>query len=205
MQKVHDTDPQLSVNRLATYWSTYWCRAANVQEEHWDELLTHLPPRPSLPVEAFPPITREDIRKHAKGLKTSAATGLDGVTRDDLIHAPDSFLDGLCSLYNVTEQTGAWPYQVVHSKIVSLAKLHNALTPQQARPIQIFSVVYRTWSSLRARQVQAALRPLLSRGGGGGTRQRDRHGHLPDTSHDRRGPCATSAPVGPSHGHHQGV
>ena len=59
------------------------------------------------------------------------------------------------------EQTGNWPYQVVHSKIVSLAKLHNALTPQQTRPIQIFSVVYRTWSSLRARQVQAALSPYF--------------------------------------------
>ena len=97
-QRIHDTDPQDSVTRLANYWSTYWCRAAQVHEDQWEELVQHLPLRPCLPAQAFPPITSEDIRRHAKGLKPSAATGLDGVSRDDLIHAPDAFLDGLCSL-----------------------------------------------------------------------------------------------------------
>ena len=146
----------------STYWASFWCRLPQIDGERWKELLLHMPNLPELLHAVFPPITVAQIRRrHAQRLKPSAAVGLDGVSRLDIVHAPDAFLQGLTSFYAAAESTGHWPLQVVQSKIISIAKTDNPVSPQHTRPIQIFSIVYRVWSSLRARQALKALAPYL--------------------------------------------
>lgn len=50
-----------------------------------------------------------------------------------------------------------WPQQVVTGHIHALEKLPEAWKASQRRPLTVFSIVYRTWSSIRARETLAYL------------------------------------------------
>ena len=83
--------------------------------------------------------------------KKTTATGLDGVTRQDLLLVNTPTLQNLCSVYARAETDGCWPRQVISGRVSSLAKTLDAAEVNQYRPITVFSVVYRCFSSLTAR------------------------------------------------------
>ena len=159
-QTIPDPHTDASIERLATFWATYWCRAPQLDEPGWDVLLQCLPDLPPPPPEAFPPITPACLRAHFRRLHKYSATGLDGVSRDDMLALPDPVLATLCSLYVDVERTGLWPLQAVSSAITSLAKTQSSFLASQTRPIQVFSQVYRAWSSIRSRQALRWLSPF---------------------------------------------
>ena len=85
--------------------------------------------------------------------KKVAATGPDGLSRSDLLRLPDSLHLALIGVCEHAERTGAWPMQLVTGIVKSLQKIPGAATVNQYRPITVFSLCYRIWSSLRGRQV----------------------------------------------------
>ena len=159
-QTIPDPHTDASLDRLATFWATYWCRAPHLDEPGWDALLQCLPDLPPPPPEAFAPITPACLRAHFRRLHKHSATGLDGVSRDDMLALPDPVLSTLCSLYSDVERTGLWPLQAVSSAITSLAKTQSSFLASQTRPIQVFSQIYRAWSSIRSRQALRWLSPF---------------------------------------------
>ena len=68
----------------------------------------------------------------------------------------------MCCLFRRAEATGQWPQQVLNGSIKSLAKISNPSTPNHFRPVTIFSLVYRAWSSAQSRYLLSALDPVLS-------------------------------------------
>ena len=88
-------------------------------------------------------------RQHPK--KPQAATGLDGVSRADLLQVDANVLQSLCNIYCRAGQDGRWPEQIVTGSVASLAKREGACQTQDYRPITVFSMVYRVFSSIQAR------------------------------------------------------
>ena len=81
-----------------------------------------------------------------------SATGLDGVSRNDLIALPDQLHLEIIKLLHHAEQSGQWPEQLLHGAIHALAKVPSAETVQQFRPITILPIIYRCWATIRSRQ-----------------------------------------------------
>ena len=74
---------------------------------------------------------------------------------------PPAALDDLVSLLQAVEQGSPWPIQTITGLVAALAKTPMAQTVNQYRPICIFSMVYRTWSSIRAKQCLRHLMKLV--------------------------------------------
>lgn len=57
----------------------------------------------------------------------------------------------LGSLYAWASSTGDWPAAVVAGAVKSLAKVPSPTSPDHFRPVTVFSLVYRAWSSAVSR------------------------------------------------------
>lgn len=143
-------------------WNQRWNRHDGVPDDRWRVIrefaaaeltgvsFNHLVVEPSL------------LSATVRSKKKHAATGLDGVCRQDLLSCQPNDLQSLCCLFRRAEATGQWPQQVLNGSIKSLAKISNPSTPNHFRPVTIFSLVYRAWSSAQSRYLLSALDPVLS-------------------------------------------
>ena len=151
VQSRHVGDLKAIFDAFHEQWQLRWCKHDGVPFSHWSELVAFAqrvirPNRlPHLVVDG-PLIQAEGARK-----KKKAATGLDGVSRADLLSADPSTLQSLADLYTRAESDGHWPSQLVAGKVHSLAKTTSAASVGDYRPITIFGLPYRIWSSVQSR------------------------------------------------------
>lgn len=155
-QTHRDKSPSQTIDRLTQYWMQYWQLP---DLTHLVEDLPDLPDGSEWPQLQLPPITPTRLRQHLKSMSTYAATGPDGVSRADLLHLSDDMLQELIAVYDIAESTGTWPDAALHGLIRSLAKTTDALTPSQTRPIQVLSLTYRLYTSIRTKQILPLLAP----------------------------------------------
>ncbi|CAL1147997.1 unnamed protein product [Cladocopium goreaui] len=134
-------------------WQQRWCRHDDIPHSRWQPLIDFA--RATMPRQPVDPLrlTPELVRAEAAAKKTHAATGLDGVSRLDVVQADDIMLRSICSMYTRAETTGEWPAQITTGRVASLAKKEGAATTNEFRPITIFSMLYRVYSSLHARML----------------------------------------------------
>ena len=148
------------------YWSKFWCQHSDTPISHWDTILnfarTKLPKVQANPLRLTVPLLRATLRSK----KSRSATGLDGVSREDILQLTGNEMQSLVSLYDRAAHTGEWPRQVVQGLVKSLAKKVDPMDAPDYRPICVFSVVYRLWSSLQScfwlSQVSSGLSSTLS-------------------------------------------
>ena len=133
-------------------WQQRWCKHDKLPHAHWDQILEFA--RSQLPRHHVPhvPVDPDMLRAEAHRKKPTAATGLDGVSRSDILQACPQTLQSLCNLCSRAEATGLWPRQLVAGRVNSLAKTVGAATVNEYRPIVVYSLLYRLWSSLQARR-----------------------------------------------------
>ena len=164
LQSCQDIQPgdQLSQRKLVgrlqdlfaafeSQWSKLWNRHTNVPESQWTQILDFA--RQQLcPVQApAPVIDSESVRSTLKRKSKHAATGLDGVSRGDLLSLSPADMSLLCQVYKHATDEGVWPEQTLLGYVRSLAKVEEACEVGHFRPITVFSNTYRTWSSIAAR------------------------------------------------------
>ena len=134
-------------------WKERWCRHDDLPFSHWDAIIGFARQimRPiAIPhLEICPDLLLAEVHRKKK----RSATGLDGVSRDDLIQADLNTVLSLTGVYRRAELDGCWPSQIVAGKVHSLAKTELAATVSQYRPITIFGLPYRIWSSLQSRHL----------------------------------------------------
>ena len=134
-------------------WRQRWCRHDLLPNSQWAQIIDfakHAFPQQNLPhLLVDPALLKAEI--HRKKVRT--ATGLDGVSRNDLLQAPQNVLLSLISCYRRAEDDGSWPQQLLAGAVVSLAKTPQASKVNEYRPITIFGLPYRLWSGLHARYV----------------------------------------------------
>lgn len=135
-------------------WSKRWDRHLHVTCNFWDPIVDFVRTAfPQMPAMANTPITYETWRRELKKKSKKAAVGPDGVSRMDLLRMPKSLTIQLLQILEQVENGAPWPSQLVQGFIIALEKVDGACDVQQYRPICIFSLAYRTWSSIRAKQV----------------------------------------------------
>ena len=142
---------------FAEEWTARWVKVDHLTPGRWEAVLQTFPDLPPC-VMAYPPITVQSWRQAVRD-KPRHAKGPDGVTREDLLGLPDHLVLQMLALYKRAEQTGVWPRQLIVGIVSSLAKTESASAVQHYRPITVFALSYRVWSSIRARQ---ALRHIAS-------------------------------------------
>ena len=69
-----------------------------------------------------------------------------------LYNMPMHAVRSLLQLYNKGESNGQWPLQLTTGIVSSLEKTAEAQSVRQYRPVVVYPLVYRVWSSARARQ-----------------------------------------------------
>ena len=181
---------------FALQWKKRWIRHADVPAERW-EVIISFARRFLRPVDAEPlTLTPTLLRAIVAGKKKKAATGLDGVSRADLMQLDSNGMLSLCSLYERAATTGDWPTAVVAGAVKSLAKVPSPTSPDHFRPVTVFSLVYRVWSSAESRywlsKLDSVLDPLLL-GNRPGRRATDAWRFVLDTLEEARNNGAVSS------------
>ena len=140
-------------------WKVRWDRHKDVPHSQWSQICAfaraHIQTAPC----TTPPMTVQAIRAEISRKKSRSATGLDGVSLTDLKSMPDTVISAYSHLFELAEQNGQWPSQLVTGKVASLAKVPCPETVQAYRPITVLSHGYRLWSGLRAKFLLAHLHP----------------------------------------------
>ena len=134
-------------------WKQRWCKHDQVPFSHWQNLVAFA--RDAMPQWQIPElaITPELLQAEVAFKKPTAAAGLDGVTRKDLQAAGPNLLQSLCNAFSRAATDGVWPSQTITGKVASLAKVPHPEGTGDYRPITVFSLVYRCFSSLQARHM----------------------------------------------------
>eukprot|EP00435_Cladocopium_sp_Y103_P068368 s237_g31.t1 len=142
-------------------WKSRWMRHLRVPPERWSPIIQFgkqfLPPGrydwSSLDVPAL---------QHALAAKKPhTSAGMDGVTLLDLKSMTPQLLQCFCDLFTLAASKGTWPNQVVAGRVTCLAKTHMPLSASDFRPITVFGLLYRSWSSHHAKQAIRVLDAVL--------------------------------------------
>ena len=136
-----------------TQWKQRWCRHDDTSFRQWDQLVGFasrvLRPAPIPHLQVDVDLLRAEVSRKKK----TAATGLDGVSRQDLLLADDHTLQSLVNAFCRAEVDGTWPSQLLAGKVHSLAKCSGPSGVGDYRPITVFGLPYRAWSSLQSRHL----------------------------------------------------
>eukprot|EP00438_Fugacium_kawagutii_P028053 Skav235471 [mRNA] locus=scaffold1269:186149:190810:+ [translate_table: standard] len=136
-----------------TQWTKRWDRHREVDPSKWDpicEFIDVAVPQGKLDL---PPITLEQWMRVIRSKKARSAMGLDGVSRKDLLQLPPVYHQRLLLLFDRIEQTAKWPKQFLEGAVYSLAKITDAEQVSHYRPITVLPMLFRIWSTIRARTI----------------------------------------------------
>eukprot|EP00435_Cladocopium_sp_Y103_P053947 s360_g17.t1 len=119
-----------------------------------------------MPPRVVPPLVVDEtlLQAEIKRKKKQAATGLDGISKCDLQAAKPNALASILNMYHRAHTDGSWPSQLIAGKVHSLAKCEGASLPNQFRPITVFGLAYRLWSSLQSRYLIRSAEAWLHEG-----------------------------------------
>ena len=147
-------DPKQMHDRTFEAWNEHWQRdCADPNDDDWDGVipyLQHINPVPEMPFENF---SQELWEQHLPAVKTKTARGGCGFSAKDMIQFPLPILKWLFEIYGRCEQGNDWPKNWVLTRVSMLAKTSNPTTPFDARPITVFSILYRQWARIRSKQI----------------------------------------------------
>jgi ribonuclease HI len=142
-------------------WAPRWQKHDQEDPAKWEPIMSFL--KAAIPKRevSFPEITLDQWRHAIAKKKKAAAIGPDGVSRADMLNAPESTHLAMLELIKALEAGHDWPTQAVTGLVAALAKTPQVETVQQYRPICVFSIFYRTWGTIRARQCLRFLQDIV--------------------------------------------
>ena len=157
--------------RLRQFWTRRWTLQSPSSSD-WQRILdfaaAYLPHAPTtqlpLDVESWTDINKRYTPRSAKGP--------DGVSRRDLQWMPLSYKTAMVNMIRRWEAEAAWPDALQTGFVYPLPKRSECKAPGDYRPVIVYSMVYRSWSSHRARRLLKHIQQLTD------TRQ---FGFMPET------------------------
>ena len=114
------------------------------------------------------PWTSTRLCKTILSKKRRAATGRDGVSRCDLAYFAQVFPQPFTDLFDAIEGGRPWPRQLTRGFVASLYKNKGDGGVDRYRPIAVFPLLYRVWSTCRASYSLHSLMPVLPKSIAGG-------------------------------------
>ncbi|CAE7670713.1 unnamed protein product, partial [Symbiodinium sp. CCMP2456] len=152
-------------SEFKSLWAPRWQLHSTKTASDWDRFLNFV--RAFLPRHrlALPEISPDTWNRAVRRFKPRAARGPDGWARLDLLNLPPQrTCELLRFLAEIEASEREWPTQLVVGFVCLLCKGNGRTDAQGFRPICLYSIIYRTWAGIRARQLLAALRSLLPSG-----------------------------------------
>lgn len=147
-------DPKEMHERTFKAWNEHWQRdCKDPNDDDWDDVipyLQHVNPVPEMPFEDF---SMQLWDKHVKAVKTKTARGGCGFSAKEMLNFPPAILEWLFEIYRFCERRSSWPKNWVLARVSMLAKTAHPTTPFDARPITVFSILYRQWARVRSKQI----------------------------------------------------
>ena len=155
-QKVASADPSCMHSMLFHAWDTHWKRDEPLNNDGlWEDIQPFLDKVPQV----TPAVTHEfslDVwKQHCSGLNMRAARGGCGFSVREMCLFPPTIVKLLFSLFRACEHGAPWPKHWIMAKVSMLAKTETPSSAFDARPITVFSVLYRQWSRYRSREILA--------------------------------------------------
>ena len=145
-------------------WEKRWSKHKEVSQDHWkivhDFIDQAIPQGKMDPI----PLTPERLHRVASTKKSRSATGLDGVSRSDVVLMNHYHKQWMCDIFKHAEHTGQWPKQLVEGAIYTMAKHDQAQGTNDYRPITVLPVPYRCWASYKARHLLSYLNKIVPAG-----------------------------------------
>lgn len=132
-------------------WQQRWDRHADLPLSHWEGLLHFASLHLGSVTPQQPQFSVPQVRATVAGKKSQAAIGLDGVSRQDLISLGSNDVLSIVSIFQRAHTDGMWPKQLLQGQVTNLAKRPCPESPDHFRPITVFSLVLRTWSTIVSR------------------------------------------------------
>ncbi|CAE7873848.1 ML5 [Symbiodinium sp. KB8] len=152
-------------SEFTSLWAPRWQQHAHTSATDWQRFLdfaTAFLPRHDFEI---PDISLSMWDRALRRFKPRCARGPDGWARDDLLHLPkERTIELLGMLRSIELDRRPWPKQLLLGFVCMLNKHNGREDANGFRPICLYSVIYRTWSGIRARQVLAALRRVIPDG-----------------------------------------
>ncbi len=148
----HYATPPQQHQALASFWTKRWCRDPP-QPEAWQRIMDfakHYMPHGQSGRETITPETWTAINRR---YKATAARGPDGFSGKELLWMPPTLVHNLVDQIRKWEEAGQWPIQLCTGFVHPLPKKADAIKVGDFRPIIIYSTIYRSWASLRARSI----------------------------------------------------
>ena len=153
------------------HWEPRWQKHAHTPPDAWQRVVgfcTAFLPSCSFDLQ---PISVETWVRTLRKYKATAARGADGFAKMDLLSMPHAFTVEILNLLELIEAGVLnWPEQMLIGLIMSLDKHNQKAGPDAFRPICVLSLVYRTYASIRARQLLKLIAQVIDG---------DAHGFLP--------------------------
>ena len=166
-ERVVSTDVGI-LEEFTSVWKARWSRIEHLAPSQWEQICAFSRQKLSPIPWTFPTWSLDLVRQTLRSKKKRSATGPDGVSRADLLALPDSALLPVLGLYNHLESHGTWPLQLTQGYVNCLDKGKGDGGVDSYRPIVIYPMLARLWSTVRARQALASLGPHLPGGLHGG-------------------------------------
>ena len=147
---------------LEEFWKKRWWIDTPPSKEEWTRVLAF--GQAYLPKNTFKAkqLNTENWNESNRRYTPKSARGPDGVSRLDLQWMPDTLCHQLVHLLRDCEEQGRWPEQVYHGFVHPLPKKDVSCAPSDYRPVIIYSMIYRSWGSLRSKEFLKAVSTVAS-------------------------------------------
>ena len=154
------TDVPAIHDALLDFWLPRWQSIGSVPDGAWDRIVqftrAYIPPG----CVTAPVFDLHDYRAAFRQKSALKTGGPDGWHKMDVISLPDCLLADMISLYHKVEHGYAWPVQLLRGHVFCLQKAPNVFETANFRPVVLFSIWYRLWSSMHARHYLSQLEKL---------------------------------------------
>ena len=153
-QRQTTADPEEMHTRTFKAWNEHWQRdSKDPNDDDWEDVIPYLQdinPIPEMPFEDF---SVQLWDQHTKAVKIKTARGGCGFSAKEMIGFPPPILEWLFEIFRSCEKHTSWPRNWVLARVSMLAKNAKPTTPFDARPITVFSILYRQWARVRSKQI----------------------------------------------------
>ena len=159
-ETMHLTDAEI-MEQFRLTWEPRWKKLDRLIPSQWDQIIGFCK-SVMRPIDwHFEPWTSARVGSIVRAKKPKAAIGADGVSHADLAALPPKGRQAFADMFSAIEHGMAWPGQLTTGFVSSLAKIEQPGCADDYRPITVYPLPYRVWSSGRSKEALLALSKVL--------------------------------------------
>ena len=161
--KTHFATPNAIIGKLEEFWAQRWWKSTLPSSSDWNRMFAFA--EQYLPRERMhcSLISEDQWTEVNKRYGPRSARGPDSMDRRDLQWLLPELQESLINLLNHCESLGQWPDALLAGFVYPLPKKPEGTTAGDFRPVILYSMIYRSWSSLRAKECLRHLEKLVDR------------------------------------------